>query len=216
MLAAFLLSASLNAGVISFEGDLRTDANFIACGTGCTLGAGNTNGDYAQWAAVERTFVVSSPSAMTALTFSYGGGTNGIGMSIAQGGFEPYVSLFDASGAFLASTFAGTTCPAGANTNTPSGQCLDVLLDGGVLSPGSYAITISAFQNLSLAENLGSGTLADGFSGLGNLFPGEDMHYAFDVRLQSTSAVPEPGSYLLAGTAILFGLGLRIWRIHEK
>jgi len=51
---------------------------------------------------------------------------------IPEGGFEPYLSLFDASGNFLASTFFGTTCPAGANTNTVSGQCFDELLDGGV------------------------------------------------------------------------------------
>ena len=152
---------------------------------------------------------------MTAITFSYGGGINGHGTLIPQGGFEPYLSLFDASGNFLASTFFGITCPAGAHINTASGECFDVLLNGGVLSPGTYAITISAFENMSLAENNGLGTLADGFTGLGNLFPGEDMHYAFDVRLQSTSSVPEPSSLMLLG-AVVLGCGLKIWRIHEK
>jgi len=140
---------------------------------------------------------------MQALTFSYGGGTNGQGASIPQGGFEPYLSLFDASGDFLASTFFGTTCPQGARTNTLSGQCFDVLLDGGTLAVGDYQIAISAFENLSFAENLGSGTLADGFTGLGNLFPGEDLHYAFDVVLTSQAAsAPEPAPGSLLGGAI--------------
>ena len=46
------------------------------------------------------------------------------------------------------------------------------------------------------AENSGLGSLADGFTGLGNLAPGEDMHYAFDVDLTPAiaTAVPEPAS----------------------
>ena len=193
------------AGTISFVGDLRTDASFVSCGSGCTLAAGNSDSDYAQWAAVERDFTVPADSTMRAISFSYGGGVNGNGQSIGQGGFEPYLSLFDASGNFLASTFFGITCPIGANANSVSGQCFDVLLDAGVLAAGNYVITISAFENMSFAENSGVGTLADGFIGLGNLADGEDMHYAFDIILGSTTtgAVPEPGSGLLLAGACL-------------
>ena len=197
--------APLGAAVIySFTGNLRTDATFTSCGSGCTLGAGNADSDYAQWAAVVKTFTVAAPSPMTAITFSYGGGTNGAGAVIAAGGFEPYLSLFDAAGDFLASTFFGVTCYPGANTNVGSGQCLDVQLDGGTLPAGTYQIAISAFENMSLAENNGSGTLADGFTGLGNLNPGEDMHYAFDVILGAQpAAVPEPGTFSLFVAAAL-------------
>jgi len=208
VLAALVLPAA-NAETISFVGNLRTDADVIACGPSCTLGSSNTDGDFAQWAAVVDDFSVTSSSSMEAITFSYGGGVNGAGQTIAQAGFEPYLSLFDASGNFLASTFFGTTCPAGANTNTLSGECFDVSLDGGTLGPGSYQIAISAFENLSLAENLGSGTLADGFTGLGNLNTGEDLHYAFDVVLTSTSPVPEPITASLLGGAILAAAFLR-------
>jgi hypothetical protein len=206
LLAAWLAPAE--ADTISFMGNLRTDATFNSCGAGCTLGPSNTDGDYAQWAAAVAGFHVSAASAMTAITFGYGGGTNGAGMSIAQGGFEPYLSLFDASGVFLASTFFGTNCPAGAHTNTNSGQCFDVLLDGGALAAGDYQIAISAFENMSFAENNGSGTLADGFTGLGNLAQGEDLHYAFDVILNpQTSPVPEPGYLGLIACAALAGYG---------
>jgi hypothetical protein len=193
--ALFIMSGNAMYGaVISFTGDLRTDASFTTCGNGCTLDASNTDSDYAQWAAFGDSFTVPVNSFMSAISFSYGGGTNGNGAVIARNGFEPYLSLFNASGAFLASTFSGTTCPAGANTNTDTGQCFDVLLDGGVLAAGHYSIVISAFENLSFAENAGFGTLADGFTGLGNLAPGEDLHYAFDVILTptNTGAVPEP------------------------
>jgi hypothetical protein len=191
--------------ILSYTGDLRTDATYTTCGMGCTLGAGNTDADYAQFAAVVKTFSIASPSTMFAITFSYGGGTNGANQVIPQGGFEPYLSLFDAGGNFLASTFSGITCPAGAHANTVSNSCFDVQLDGGTLGAGSYQIAISAFENMSLAENNGAGTLADGFTGLGNLAPsGENLNYAFDVVLNSTSPVPEPGS----GTLLLTALGL--------
>jgi hypothetical protein len=199
----------VHAATISFAGDLRNDANVISCGSGCTLDASNSDGDYAQWAAVVDSFTVGTASAMEAITFSYGGGVNGAGTTIAEGGFEPYLSLFDSAGNFLASTFFGTTCPAGANTNSSSGQCYDVSLDGGTLAPGSYQIAISAFENLSIAENFGAGTLGDGFTGLGNLAAGEDLHYAFDVVLSPTTAVPEPSLGWMSGVVLLAIFGAR-------
>ena len=193
--------AGAQATVLSFSGNLGTDATFLPPG-----GPSFTDADYAQWAAVVRTFHVASTSTMEAITFSYGGGTNGNGAVIAQGGFEPYLSLFDAAGNFLSSTFFGTTCPAGAHTNTVSGFCYDEALDGGTLAPGNYQIAISAFENMSYAENLGTGVLSDGFTGLGNLATGEDLHYAFDVVLTSTVATPEP-SFVWPITGFLIGFG---------
>jgi len=182
-LPALLFTAQ--ASTISFVGNLGTDAN-----SGCDGGTCTSDGDFAQFGAVVDSFSVGSTSLMQAITFSYGGGINGNGQSIAEGGFAPYLSLFDASGNFLASTAPGTTCPAGAHTNSVSLLCYDELLDGGTLAPGTYQVAISAFDNLSFAENLGGGNLSDGFTGLGNLFPGEDLHYAFDVILTSTTPVP--------------------------
>jgi hypothetical protein len=210
--------ATLNASIISYTGNLRAGADFTACGPGCVLGAGSLDSDYAQWAAVSRTFHVSTASTMTAITFSYGGGANGSGTVIADAGFEPYLSLFDAAGNFLNSTFFGTTCPPGAHTSPALGSCFDVLLNGGTLAAGDYRITISAFQNLSFAENFGTGTLADGFTGLGNLAQGEDLHYAFDVSLTSTSSVPEPASALLVagGFAVCLFIRKRKTKFYEN
>ena len=196
----------LNAATISFQGNLSTDATFLPPGAPAF-----TDADYAQWAAVVSSFHVSSTSTIQATTFSYGGGTNGNGVAILEGGFEPYLTLFDGSGHFIASTFYGTVCPAGANANSISGSCFDVGLDAGTVGPGDYQIAISAFDNLSLAENYGTGTLSDGFTGLGNLAPGEDLHYGFDVVLTPAVVTPEPRALLPAGL-----LAMSLWLTKRK
>ena len=214
LLFANLLAPCLYADVISFTGNLQTDATVLPPFSSPTAA------DYAQWAAVVQDFHVGSTSSMKAVTFSYGGGTNGNGMLIAPNGFEPYLSLFDSGGDFIASTLFGTTCPAGAQTNPGTGFCFDVALDGGILEAGDYKIAISAFENMSFAENFGSGTLADGFTGLGNLADGEDLHYAFDVTLEpsSTSPVPEPSAEVLLLTGLALLTQIRKWKGtgHEK
>src|ERR1017187_2723452 len=187
------------AGTISFTGDLRTDATVIGCGPGCTLNPGtSTDFEYAQWAAVVVNFTVASPTSFRAISFSYGGGTNGKGGVVAPGGFEPYFSLFDSFGNFLMSTNVsdphGESCPAGSNMYQSA--CFDAALNIGMLAAGNYQLALTAYSNLSFAENLGSGTLADGFTGLGTLSSGEDLHSAFDI-----AEVPEPSSALLLGTA---------------
>ena len=208
LLALCVLIPGVGATTISYSGNLRTNANFIACGDGCTLGASNTDADYAQYAAVSYSFNVPVTAAVTITTFSYGGGVNGAGTVIPQSGFEPYLSLFDSAGYFLNSTYSGTTCPTGAKTNTVLLGCYDVQLSAGILAAGTYQIAISAFENLSYAENSGTGKLADGFTGLGNLNTGEDLHYAFDISLAANSptTAPEPStaSLLLLASLCLF------------
>lgn len=186
--------------VLFFSGNLRTNANVTSCGFACTLGPSNTDADYAQYAAVVNSFTVSTTTTMEAITYSYGGGTSLTGAVVPAGGLEPYLSLFDGSGNFLESTFLGslmgTNCPPGANL--VAGNCFDVELDGGTLTPGTYYIALSAWENMSYAENLGTGTLSDGFTGLGNLGNGEDLNYAFDVILpNNVTTAPEPSSLAL-------------------
>ena len=155
-----------------------------------------------------RQFVVPTSSNVQIVSFSYGGGVNGAGTAIAQGGLEPYLSLFDSAGDFLSSTYFGVTCPPGAHTNTDSGECFDVLLDAGNLGPGTYMVSLSAYFNLSFAENLGTGLLADGSTGLGNLGFGEDLHYAFDVNFTSPTSTPTPVPEPSAEILVLTGLAL--------
>jgi hypothetical protein len=77
-----------------------------------------------------------------------------------------------------------------------------------VLAAGSYTLTLTAFENLSFAENLGTGTLADGFTGFGTLGSGENLSYAFDLVVPDV-ATPEPGSGALLSVCFAAILALR-------
>lgn len=143
--------------------------------------------------AVLRTFTLSAPGSVTIRSWGYGGssgapgGTNAAGAAIAAGGFDPYVTLFAGSGpaaTFLASNDDGL-CPPGTIADA---LCGDSTLVTGVLPAGTYTLAISAFLNMSLAENLGSGTLGDGFVGLGS-FGTRTNAYAVDIG-GSTVVVP--------------------------
>jgi hypothetical protein len=202
---------TLSAGTLFFSGNLRTDASVVDCGVGCTLGPSDTDGAFAQFAAVVNTFNLPSTSTVTVITYGYGGGTSLTGPAVAPGGLEPYLSLFDGAGNFLVSSDA-SGCPPGAGTI--DGNCFDVLLDAGTLGPGTYQLALTAWHNLSFAENLGAGTLADGFTGLGNLGAKENLNYAYDLVIQSTTVnAPEPGS---AGLLLVAGGALCAYTTYRK
>ncbi len=197
--AAVLFAAPCRASeVLFYSGNLRTDATVTACGQGCTLGALDPDSNYAQWAAVVETFTVHTPTTMEAITYSNNGGTSLTGAVVSAGGLEPYLSLFDSAGNFMASTFFGVTCPAG-DPSLGSPNCFDVELDAGTLNPGNYEIALTAWENMSLAENGGGSNLSDGFTGLGNLAFDENLNYAFDVILPQDT--PEPASAALLAIA---------------
>jgi hypothetical protein len=208
LVAAFVVLGAaphLSANILFYSGNLKTDATVNGCGSLCTLGPGDSDANYAQWSAVVETFTVYSTTNMEAITYGFGGGTSLTGANVGAGGLEPYLSLFDSSGNFLASTYFGTTCPVGANT--VGGNCYDVALDGGVLTPGIYQIALTAFDNMSLVENGAGSNLSDGFTGLGNLAGGENLNYAFDVVLAQN--VPEPNSAALLLMLASGGLFIR-------
>jgi len=145
-------SATARADVVTYySGDLRTNGNVLDCGAGCTLGASNTDGDYAQWAAVTYNFTVTTATTIQAITYSYGGGTSLTGALVAPGGLEPYLSLFDGSGNFLTSSY-GSSAP-----REPEQLAAIASMLGGHWvhgGSGTYTIALSAFENMSYAETL--------------------------------------------------------------
>jgi hypothetical protein len=130
-------------------------------------------------------FAVSATSNVTIQSYGYGGsggapgGTNLAGAVIPGGGFDPYISLFlgvGPSATFLASNDDGACLPP-----SPNGSlCADSNLTL-TLIPGTYTLVVEAFDNMSFAENLGNGTLGDGFTGLGNYDPSRTDNFAIDI-----------------------------------
>ena len=138
-------------------------------------------------------FTLNAPATVVVQTWSYGGtlnapgGANAKGSAIAAGGFDPYISVFTGSGpaaAFRASNDDGA-CPPGTFS---AGSCFDSTLTLPALPAGTYTLALSSFENMSFAENLGAGTLADGFIGIGS-FGGRTASFAVDIS-GATLVVP--------------------------
>ena len=127
---------------------------------------------------------IANNVALYTLTVPVSGTVSIVSTGFAAGGADPYFTLFTGSGnsaTFLASNYDQAFATGGDFSYSDN------------LSAGQYEIALGTFANLSLAENYGSGTLSDGFAGLGE--PGSlgTDFYALTV----TAPVPEPPAYLL-------------------
>ncbi|WIT14199.1 DVUA0089 family protein [Paucibacter sediminis] len=131
--------------------------------------------------------------ALHVLHVALGGTVSVTSLGFAAGGIDPYFTLFSgtdwATAGFSASNYLHAVSVGGDFTQ-------DLLL-----SAGDYTLAIGVFENLSFAENLGSGVLGDGFTALGGPLYFGDGHYAFTVTLPEAATVPEPGGALLGLTA---------------
>ena len=117
------------------------------------------------------TFTLQNPTeGVTLRTWSYAGGTNAAGQTIAAGGFEPYLNLYMSDGTQMNPGSSGPcTSPltgdpvADLLPDPTSGACGDVYypttvsFPGGLWSPGTYTLVLSTFANP------GIGNLPDGF-----------------------------------------------------
>lgn len=157
-------------------------------------------------------FVVGDTSTVTLRSWSYAGGVNAAGETIARGGFDPILALFAADGTRLFEQDDATCGFVAADAVT--NQCYDVNYQT-LLSAGTYYVTVQQYHNRSRVA------LSEGF-----FFEGEqyrnfrngfvdyvgdkrDAHWAFDIlnvnsaEQEPPSDVPEPMSLALlaAGTA---------------
>ena len=158
-------------------------------------------------------FSVPTITDLVFQSYGFGGGVNAAGTLIPSGGFDPYLSVFAGTGPsaiFIASNDDGT-CPPGNFDPT----CSDPTLSLPAQPAGWYTVALTVFDNFSFAENFGSGTLGDGFIGLGDYFSVgsgsfRTSNYALDVS-SSAGFVPEPGTMFLcaAGAALVFQLRRR-------
>ena len=154
-------------------------------------------------------FSVGAPSTVTLRTWSYAGGVNAAGASIARGGFDPILALFDSTGLLInQNDDGGAAVPADAVTGTH----YDTFLQSS-LGAGNYTVSVADYANFALGPNLSNGftngALSPGFiDATGDM---RDNHWAFDVLnvnsaviVPPVAAVPEPERYAL----MLAGLGL--------
>ena len=106
-------------------------------------------------------FTVTTTSLVTLVSLSYAGGVNSAGTTIAEGGFDPILTLFDATGTFIERNDDGSdgetagACPVPASSVTLAefDTCFQQTLD-----PGNYIVAVQQFDNFAL------GNLSDGFA----------------------------------------------------
>jgi len=179
-------------------------------------------------------FQFTAPSATTMLrTWSYAGGTNAAGAVIPDGGFDPILSVFDATGGLVSSSLliaandnGDFTCPTNApNCVSPDPNtfsAFDSMLLLPALNPGGIYVVV-----LSQADNSANGpTYGDGFreAGNGNFTPNtfpcggsafcdanlaqRTGNWAVDITDVGRAASIGSGAVPEPGTMLLLGCGL--------
>jgi len=187
--AGALTLASTLAGATTLAGNLGDPGN--AALVGSDLGAPDFTDANA----------IADNVALYTFNVTVAGTVSIVSTGFAGGGVDPYFTLFDGSG--NTATFHDSNYAQAITTGGDFGWT-------GTLSVGSYEIALGSFENMSFAENLGSGTLGDGFIFLGD--PNSLGSGAYALTL--TTPVPEPtGSWLMGvGLAVI---ATRAWRARR-
>lgn len=148
-------------------------------------------------------FTLASTSTVTLRSIGYAGGTNAAGASIAAGGFDTVLSLYDGSGQIIDFNDDGDGVASDLVSGTASDALLSLSLDAGM-----YSVYLTQYDNvgpanLALPFNFDGqtdfrGGFVDfnGFQRTGN--------WALDIGgVASAAAVPEPATWML----MMLGVG---------
>ncbi len=128
-------------------------------------------------------FEIANNVALHVISITEPGNVRFLSKGFTAGGADPYFTLFQGTGA--SATFLGSNYTQAFST----GGDFDLSF---TLTPGNYTVALGAFANMSFAENLGVGTLGDGFIGLGEPDILGTYYYELeiDVPLVASTAIP--------------------------
>lgn len=166
------------------------------------------------------TFSVDSTSTVTLRTWSYAGGVNAAGTTIARGGFDPILALFNNSGALINQNDDGlSNVPA----DSVTGENFDTYLRS-TLNPGTYTVSVMQYDNFAIGTNLSEGfqysnsnpTFTSAFLCSNGRFCDVDASnrtgaWAFDILGVDSASVPNPPSGVPEPTTVsmmVAGLGI--------
>jgi hypothetical protein len=155
-------------------------------------------------------FRVGASPSVTIRTHSYAGGINAAGNLIARGGFDPFITIFNAAGDWTFLQNDDGRCFSEVAMDAVTGRCYDSFLTRN-LAPGDYIAALLVLPNRPAGLNLGAG-----FTNTGNLTDSAGFlrtgAWAIDfLNVESASlpgvgnpGVPEPASWAL----MIAGFGL--------
>ncbi len=164
----------------------------------------------------EFVFSLSDTSGtVTTVTYSYAGGTNQANAIIPEGGFDPWLAIFNSSGALVASNDDGTCGQVG--TESVTGACFDSYISE-ALTAGSYTLVLSQSDNSPAGGSLSDGYTRTGQTDFTSSFgcPNGEFcdinaddrtpNWAVDIDNVTSSSLPgggggapEPATFLLLG-----------------
>ncbi|MFO1089819.1 MAG: DVUA0089 family protein [Hyphomicrobiales bacterium] len=147
-------------------------------------------------------FSVGATSNVVLRSLSYAGGVNSQNVTIARGGFDPILALFDATGALINQNDDGA--PGTVPVDTVTGLAYDTYLALNGLAAGNYTVAVMQYNNFANGPNLSNGFSRDGqgnFTGAtygcsqGSFcdFRGNNrnVNWAFDIEGVESATLPD-------------------------